>query len=74
MSAPNEINIKGRTFNKCHISKQQWEDCITPCTFCHSIVQEQCNLSRENFCDDCADERVCYIDLGAIYGEEVNEL
>lgn len=70
MAAKNEIKIGNRTFNKCHISKQQWNDCITPCTFCHSIVQGACDTSNPY----CNHEKVCYIDLGAVYGEEVNEV
>ena len=69
MAAKNEIEINGRTYNKCHISKKQWEECMTPCVFCHSNVQKECNLVSP-YCDH---EKVCYIDLGAVYGEEMNE-
>ena len=64
MAAPRTIEINGKTYNKCYISKQQWKDCITPCTFCHSQVQNNC---VEPYCQN---EHVCYVDLGAIYGEE----
>ena len=66
--APNTIKINGKTYNKCHISKEQWDECITPCIFCHSEVQRDCSRYR-NFCY-AKHEHVCYIDLGAIYGEE----
>lgn len=66
--APNTIVINGKTYNKCHISKEQWDECITPCTFCHSEVQRDCSRYT-NFCY-AKHEHVCYIDLGAIYGEE----
>lgn len=69
MAAKKEIEINGHVFNKCHISKQQWKDCITPCTFCHTTVQSACDHNNPF----CGDEKVCYVDLGAIYGEEVNE-
>lgn len=65
--APATIDINGRTFNKCCISDKQFNECITPCVFCHSIVQEHCKEPYRF----CGDEQVCYIDLGAIYGEDV---
>ena len=64
MAAPRTIEINGKTYNKCYINKQQWKDCITPCTFCHSQVQKNCIDPY------CKDEHVCYVDLSAIYGEE----
>lgn len=67
--APNTIEINGRTFNKCHISDKQWEECVTPCTFCHCKVQESCNTDNPY----CKEQHVCYVDLGNIMGEWVNE-
>jgi hypothetical protein len=60
MEAQDAIEIHGKTYNKCHISDRQWEECITPCSFCQ--VQEYCNTT-DPFCKD---ERVCYIELSAI--------
>ena len=67
--ATNTITIKGRTYNKCCISPKQWRECLTPCVYCHSNVQKECN-SASPYCNN---EHVCYIDLGAVYGESVNE-
>ena len=66
--APNTIEIDGITYNKCHISEKQWDDCITPCTFCHSNVQKHCK-STDTFCRG-NEEQICYVCLGDIYGEE----
>lgn len=67
--APNTIEINGRTFNKCYISDKQWDECSTPCQYCHCKVQEACN--RDN--PYCKIEHACYVDLGNIMGEWVNE-
>lgn len=69
MPAKSEIQIDGRTFNRCHISRQQWKECLTPCTFCHSIVQGACD-PKHPFCNN---EHECYVALDNIYGEPVNE-
>lgn len=66
--APNTIKIDGHTYNKCYISKEQWEECITPCVFCNSKVQKDC-FKKNNFCH-ANEEHACYVDLGAIYGED----
>lgn len=70
MKAPDTININGKTFNKCHVSKKQWDECITPCTFCHKDIQKDCaKKMKPDFCHGQG-EHVCYIDLMAIYGED----
>ena len=70
MSAPNIIKINGKTFNKCHISNEQWESHCSPCAYCHREVQADCAKKlKVDFCHGQG-EQVCYIDLGAIYGEE----
>lgn len=69
MGAPNIIKIDGRTFNKCHVSKEQWNAHATPCVYCHSKIQMVCARNGADFCYG-EGERVCYIDLGAIYGED----
>lgn len=73
MSAPKTIEIKGKIYNKCYIGDNQYDNCLTPCAFCSAAVTEICNRFNTSFCEDQA-EHVCYINLAAIYGEEINEL
>ena len=69
MAAPRTIEIKGHTYNRCCVSKEQWKNCTTPCMFCDERVQEHCKWQGIYFCYHAENEKVCYIDLGAIYGE-----
>lgn len=64
--APNTVEINGITYNKCHLSDEQWDDCITPCTYCQ--LQAHCQ-EPNTFCGD-NEERICYVCLADIYGEE----
>lgn len=66
MAAKRTIEINGKTYNKCCISNEQWEGCLTPCIYCHREVQNVCDTNHPF----CGNERACFIDLGAIYGEE----
>ena len=67
--APSAITINGKTYNKCFINDKQWDDVENPCSYCHKEVQREC-MKHNNECCYCRNEHACYIDLGAIWGEQ----
>ena len=64
MAAKRTIEINGKTYNKCHISRKQWKECSTPCMYCD--LQAECDIHNPF----CCNEHVCYIELDAVYGED----
>ena len=65
MKTPDVITIHGVDYVKCVIPPKAWDDCLTPCTFCHSEVQKKCTYDRDHN-GFCMGEHVCYIDFNEI--------
>lgn len=63
MPAQRYIKLKdGVAYSKCYIPPAQWEECLTPCSYCALQVQKECDQSNPF----CRNEHVCFIDLNKV--------